>query len=107
MLIPLDITTPHELPFPFYAKHIDKHFTDTKNPSISSLKSPLVHFTSAFLERTREVMLSFSKDAMELHDIVAVWFATQNPPLVSQGKSPPYSLKENWAAVSRHFQVER
>ncbi|KAI0683230.1 nucleoside hydrolase [Cytidiella melzeri] len=111
MLIPLDITTPHELPFPFYNQHIDPHFIDTRHPSIQTLKSPLVHFTSAFLERTREVMVSFGKDAMELHDIVVVWFATQNPP------SPPsesrekkgftYPLKENWNAVPRHFQVER
>ncbi|KAI0093232.1 nucleoside hydrolase [Irpex rosettiformis] len=107
MLISLDITTPHELPFPFYAKHIDTHFTDTKNPSITSLKTPLVHFTSAFLERTREVMLSFGKDAMELHDIVAVWFATQNPPSASQEGDVAHSLREGWAAVPRHFQVER
>ncbi|KAI0812525.1 nucleoside hydrolase [Irpex lacteus] len=109
-LIPLDITTPHELPFPFYNKHVDPHCIDTKNPSLPSLKTPLVHFTSAFLERTREVMLSFGKDAMELHDIVAVWFATQNPPSRSRSaavSAGPYSLREHWAAIPRHFQVER
>jgi hypothetical protein len=109
MLMPLDITTAHELPFPFYTQHVDPHFVDTKNPSIPTQKTPLVHFTSAFLERTREVMLSFGKDAMELHDIVAVWFAIQNPPDPStpNGQSFSYNLHADWAAVPRHFQVER
>ncbi|KAI0344690.1 nucleoside hydrolase [Trametopsis cervina] len=105
ILLPLDITTPHELPFPFYVEHVDKDFTDTKNPSLPTLKSPLVHFTSSFLERTREVMLSFGKDAMELHDIVAVWYALENPP--SPTSSGINSLTDGWKAVMRHFQVER
>ena len=53
----------------------------TTRPTEPTGKPPLVHFTSAFLERTREIMVSYGKDAMELHDIVAVWCALANPPV--------------------------
>ncbi|KAG5724500.1 hypothetical protein E4T56_gene1891, partial [Termitomyces sp. T112] len=80
LLLPLDITTPHELSFRTYTEVIDQSFNSTAIPSLPSGKSPMVHFTSSFLERTREIMVSFGKDAMELHDIVAVWCAIENPP---------------------------
>ncbi|KAG6812001.1 hypothetical protein H0H92_004966 [Tricholoma furcatifolium] len=99
VLLPLDITTPHELPFEDYIARIDPSFDSTLKPSVASDKAPLVHFTSAFLERTREVMLSFGKDAMELHDIVAVWCAIENPP----GRE----LSPGWKVESRIFDVER
>ncbi|KAG5730996.1 hypothetical protein E4T56_gene12947, partial [Termitomyces sp. T112] len=57
------------------------------------------HFTSSFLERTREIMVSFGKDAMELHDIVAVWCAIENP--------PGCSLSRGWKTRSRIFDIER
>jgi predicted membrane-bound mannosyltransferase len=66
LLMPLDITTPHELPFPTYQERVDSTFVSTAKPSVASEKCPLVHFTSSFLERTREVMLEFGKDAMEV-----------------------------------------
>ncbi|KAG5352201.1 hypothetical protein C0989_003282 [Termitomyces sp. Mn162] len=72
LLLPLDITTPHELPFRTYIEVIDQSFNSTAIPSLPLGKSPMMHFTSSFLERTREIMVSFGKDAMELHDIVAV-----------------------------------
>ena len=75
-----------------------------------SQKAPLVHFTSSFLERTREVMLMFGKDAMELHDIVAVWCAIENPPPsdeeLARANSLPV-LQSHWGAVHRKFQIER
>lgn len=98
-LLPLDITTPHELPFSKYKSTIDVSFDSSLNPSLPMGKSPLVHFTSSFLERTREIMLNFGKDAMELHDVVAVWCAIENPPLKN--------LSAGWKAVKRIFDIER
>ena len=106
ILLPLDVTTPHELPFPAYKTEVDPEFESTRSPSISAAKPPLLHFTSAFLERARESMLSFGKDALELHDPVAVWFAIENPPgKESTGQSPV--LKHGWRTTRRQFQVER
>jgi hypothetical protein len=44
-------------------------------------------------------MLDYGKDAMELHDVVAVWCAAENPP----GKP----LTDPWKVQRRAFQVER
>ena len=106
ILLPLDVTTPHELPFPVYNAEVDSEFENTSSPSNPAGKPPLAHFTSSFLERTREVMLAFGKDAMELHDPVAVWFAIDNPPgQESTGQSPV--LSQGWKTTQRQFQVER
>ncbi|TFK75357.1 nucleoside hydrolase [Pluteus cervinus] len=99
-LLPLDITTPHELPFPVYRDRIDPSFQSTAVPSTELGKQPLVHFTSSFLERTREIMLQFGKDAMELHDVVAVWFAMENPPFSDD-------LALGWKTRTRVFEIER
>jgi hypothetical protein len=99
LLLPLDITTPHELPFTVYKAKVDPAFDTSSSPSVVSDKSPLTHFTSAFLEKTREVMLQFGKDAIELHDITAVWCAIENPP--SDFLSP------GWKARPRTFDIER
>jgi len=45
-------------------------------------------------------MLQFGKDAMELHDIVAVWFAVSNP-------SQEDALSSGWKMSKRIFDVER
>ncbi|KAI0036921.1 nucleoside hydrolase [Vararia minispora EC-137] len=79
LILPLDITTKHELPFPAYATHIDPTFVP-HTPSVPDGKHPLRHFASAFLHRTRDVMRGFGKDALELHDITAVWTAAMVPP---------------------------
>ncbi|KAH6914181.1 Inosine/uridine-preferring nucleoside hydrolase domain-containing protein [Coprinopsis sp. MPI-PUGE-AT-0042] len=109
ILLPLDITTPHELPFArVYKKFVDPEFENSSTPSKPDGKSPITHFTSSFLERTRELMIEFGlKDAMELHDIVAVWCAICNPPI--QGKVPEGScgLNEDWVARKRVFDIER
>ena len=106
ILLPLDVTKLHELPFPVYKAEIDPAFENTKFPSDPTKKPPLLHFTSSFLERTREVALSSGKDALKLHDPVAIWFAIENPPgKESAGQSPV--LKRGWAAIGRQFQVER
>ena len=68
----------------------------------------MVHFTSAFFDRTRTVMLQFGKDAMELHDAVAVWCAIENPPPPEdEGPHTLPMLKDGWRAVRRKFQIER
>ncbi|KAJ6602166.1 Inosine/uridine-preferring nucleoside hydrolase domain-containing protein [Mycena sp. CBHHK59/15] len=103
-LLPLDVTTPHELPFLYYKEKVDPSFETSVVPSTSSGKSPLTHFTSSFLEQTRVVMLEFGKDAMELHDIVAVWCAIENPPTPDGGVD---ALAPGWKARSRAFDIER
>jgi len=106
ILVPLDVTTLHELPFSVYKAEVDPEFVDTGSPSNPAEKLPLLHFTSAFLERTREVMLYFGKDVLELHDPVAVWFAIENPPGKESAGQPPV-LNHGWRATRRQFQVER
>jgi len=103
-MLPLDVTTPHELPFPVYRDIVDPAFSDTSKPSRPSDKTPLVHFTSSFLERTREIMLQFGKDAVELHDIVAVWCAIENPPFQDH---EAITFGNGWKAHARIFDVER
>ncbi|KAF4566240.1 hypothetical protein EYR36_011656 [Pleurotus pulmonarius] len=104
-LLPLDITTPHELRFPYYKETVDPTFHSTAAPSVQAAKSPLTHLTSSFLERTREVMLEFGKDAMELHDIVAVWCAIANPPIGANVEDAIFS--SGWRMVKRKFEIER
>ncbi|KZT11005.1 nucleoside hydrolase [Laetiporus sulphureus 93-53] len=107
LLLPLDLTTPHELPFPYYRDKVDAAFESTKKPSRSQDKPPLVHFTSAFLERTREIMIEFGKDAMELHDIVALWCAIENLPSPDDAVGAIPTLQPGWRATKRKFEVER
>jgi hypothetical protein len=49
MTLPLDITTPHELPFSVYRDRVDPAFESTSKPSRARDKAPLHHFTSGFL----------------------------------------------------------
>ncbi|TFK25530.1 nucleoside hydrolase [Coprinopsis marcescibilis] len=105
LLLPLDITTPHEIPFPVYKAAVDPDFESAGNPSrFANGKSPLTHFTSAFLEKTRDVMLEYGNDAMELHDIAAVWCAIDSPP---GSISSENSLSKGWKARQRIFDIER
>ncbi|KII92152.1 hypothetical protein PLICRDRAFT_36945 [Plicaturopsis crispa FD-325 SS-3] len=106
LLLPLDITTPHQLRFPLYKEVVDPALESTEGPSVAHGKAVLTHFTSAFLERTREVMVQFGNDAMELHDIVAVWCAIMNPPVLGEEGGSP-RLEKGWKAMKRKFQVER
>ncbi|KAI0630323.1 nucleoside hydrolase [Trametes polyzona] len=101
VLLPLDITTPHELSFPHYKAAVDPAFESTASPSRPEGKAPLVHFTSSFLERTREIMVGFGKDAMELHDIAAVWCAIANPPVKDEDEGALPALSAGWKAAQR------
>ena len=121
ILLPLDLTTDHELPFSEYRKWVDPAFSDTLSPSESDAKSPLTHFTSSFLERTAEVpttfrfphslanrlilqvMRGFGVDAVQLHDPITVWCAICNPPMIDNASL----LRDGWVARKRKFQIER
>jgi hypothetical protein len=107
LLLTLDITILHELPFAFYIQHVDPNFDSTTNPSVAAEKSPMSHFTSSFLERTRELMVDFGKDVMELHDIVAIWCAIDNPPEAFAKEHDLPSLLPGWTAAKRKFDIER
>jgi len=96
LLASLDITTSHDLPFADYQSLVDPSFAPSQQ-SVDRL--PLTHFTSSFLERTRQIMLTFGKDGMELHDIVAVWCAIDNP--------PAEDLNKRWIVNERKFNIER
>ena len=50
-------------------------------------------------------MLQYGKDAAELHDIVAVWCAIENPPLLDAAS--PMALAPNWQGCRRVFDIER
>jgi hypothetical protein len=108
ILAPLDITTPHELPFLVYKEKVDPLFESSASPSVGTCgKPPLTHFTSSFLEMTRDILLGFGKDAMELHDIVAVWCAIDNPPIASEGGDGMPTLQKGWKGLKREFDIER
>ncbi|KPV76701.1 uncharacterized protein RHOBADRAFT_51703 [Rhodotorula graminis WP1] len=72
-IFPLDLTSYLTLPFSLYISAVDPSFSDTSSPSSPQAKAPLTHFTSSFLERTREVMLQFGSDVMEQHDPTVVY----------------------------------
>ncbi|KAI9457887.1 nucleoside hydrolase [Russula earlei] len=100
LLLPLDVTSAHLLPFRGYAARVDPAFA-ADEPSVPAAKTPVAHFTSAFLRRTRSVMRAYGRDAMELHDIVAVWAAIAHPPGLPEGSAP------GWTARRRVFRIER
>jgi len=99
LMLPLDVTTLHEMSFVKYKEKVDPSFASTMDPSTAAGKSPLTHFTSSFLERTREIMQEFGKDSMELLDIAAVWCAIENP--------PERPLADCWKTRTRNFDIER
>ncbi|KAH9032452.1 nucleoside hydrolase [Lactarius pseudohatsudake] len=99
LLLPLDITCPHTLPFSAYSKYVDPTFAED-TPSVLAGKTPLTHFSSAFLRRTRRVMRAYGQDGMKLHDIAAVWAAITHPPGL-EGAAP------GWTVRRRRFEMER
>lgn len=106
-MLPLDITTPHELSFRFYKSKVDNKFASTAHPSDGNVKRLIPHFTSSIFEKTREIMLRFGKDTLELHDPVAIWCAIENPPCEEEVKGQGPTLQQGWKSVRRQFQVER
>ena len=49
-------------------------------------------------------MLMYGKDAVELHDIVAVWCAIENPP---NHDAALLVLAPDWQGCKRIFDIER
>ncbi|GAA5873474.1 hypothetical protein JCM8547_005441 [Rhodosporidiobolus lusitaniae] len=92
-IFPLDITTYLTLPFSFYSSAVDPSFSDTKTPSQPEGKSPIAHFTSSFLEGTKEVMASFGGDSMELHDPTVV------AALIDWAKAGREAVGNGWQGV--------
>ncbi|KAH8993484.1 nucleoside hydrolase [Lactarius akahatsu] len=99
LLLPLDVTCPHTLPFSAYSKYVDPAFAED-TPSVPAGKTPLTHFSSAFFRRTRHVMRAYGLDGVELHDIAAVWAAIMHPPGL-EGTAP------GWTVRRRRFEMER
>jgi len=52
-------------------------------------------------------MVAFGKDALELHDVVAVWCAIENPPETVVEENALPGLSPGWAAAKRKFDIER
>lgn len=95
VMAPLDITTPHQIPFDDL---IHASYPTKPDPSLS----PLRHFVSAMLGRVRMLQASFGlPDSMEMHDPVAVWYAVMHAVL------KPGELAEGWEVKKREFQIER
>jgi inosine-uridine nucleoside N-ribohydrolase len=95
ILAPLDITTPHQIPFDDL---IHPSYPDNPDPSLT----PLKHLTSAMLGRVRGLQASFGlPDAMEMHDPVAVWYA------IAHANLPTHQNAEGWVVRGRQFKVER
>ena len=102
----MDITTVHELPFPLYISRVDPAFDPVKL-SVAADKDPMQHFTSAFFQRTREIMRGFGKDAMELHDVAAMWAAVLNPPVKDPAdETEDLGLTPGWTVAWRKFEME-
>ena len=99
LLLPIDITASHFLPFATYSTYVDPTFA-TDTPSVQVGKTPLTHFSSAFFRRMCHVMRAHGLNGMELHDIAAVWAAITHPPGL-EGTAP------GWTVRRRRFEMER
>lgn len=47
------------------------------------------------------------KDAMEMHDVAAVWAAVANPPVQDAAEEADYGLADGWNVTRRKFVMER
>ncbi len=96
VMCPLDITTPHSIPF-------SELIQDESTPPSSRSGTPLRKFTTAMLGRVRGVMKSFGlPDSMEMHDPLAVWYALTHAPGMALDQE-----QDGWRTVKRVFKVER
>ena len=87
IICPLDITTPHQIPF-----------SDLIVP-VANTNTPIQIFISAMLQRVRGLQASFGlPDAMEMHDPVAMWYAIEH---AGRNGAP------GWRIQTREFKIER
>ncbi|KAK8854931.1 hypothetical protein IAR55_003670 [Kwoniella newhampshirensis] len=108
IMAPLDITTPHMIPF-FDLIHPSVIPIPNESGEVTAKPdpTPLESFVSAMLVRVRGLQASFGlPDAMEMHDPVAVWYAIANPPGGrTRGEAPV--LGQGWELKQREFLIER
>lgn len=121
IMAPLDITTPHQVPFsdlihPSIAAAAAAQGGPAKLTNGYPLKgvktsptgehgepTPIQAFVGAMLLRVRGLQASFGlPDAMEMHDPVAVWFA-----IAHAGSTKLSSSIDGWGLQKREFRVER
>ncbi|KAM0787015.1 hypothetical protein ACM66B_006283 [Microbotryomycetes sp. NB124-2] len=100
-LLPLDITTSLTMSFDEYKRLVDPELEGSHKPSCPEGKSPLVHFTSAFLERTVEVIRKYGGEAMEMHDPSCIWA------LIDCVRDNSDELGRAWHWQWREFEVEK
>lgn len=97
---PLDITTPHSIPF---HDLLYPGLIPDNDPNDYLPPTRLQAFTTAFLLRVRWLQKKFGNpDAMEMHDPVAIWYAIAQAGNRSNRVAPP-----GWTTVAREFAVER
>ncbi|KAJ9095309.1 hypothetical protein QFC21_005675 [Naganishia friedmannii] len=113
VMAPLDITTPHTIPFRQLIHTADVNGNGNGDAAATRGKgrgkgeelTPLREFTSAMLVRVRGLMQSFGlPDEMEMHDPVAVWYAIENPTMTTTTAG---AEGRGWKTVPRVFAVER
>ena len=129
VMAPLDITTPHDVPFVDLihpsivrkAAQATASLQDTASPAKAqkiaheAAPSPLEEFIGNMLLRVRGLQASFGlPDAMEMHDPVAVWYAVQNAELALIGTAQQpnqagatESENNGFKLQQREFKVER
>ncbi|WVQ74783.1 hypothetical protein IAR50_004389 [Cryptococcus sp. DSM 104548] len=104
ILAPLDITTPHAIPFYDLIHPSVVPIANEKGVvAVKGDPTPLERFTSAMLVRVRGLQASFGlPDSMEMHDPVAVWFAIAHASQ-KRGSAPAVG----WRLKPREFMIER
>ncbi|WVW85819.1 hypothetical protein I302_107857 [Kwoniella bestiolae CBS 10118] len=105
ILAPLDITTPHAIPFSDLIHPSVVRIPNSRGVIVETDEepSPLQAFVSAMLVRVRGLQASFGlEDSMEMHDPVAVWYALAHA--MQKRNSPPL---DGWKLTQRDFKIER
>ncbi|WWC71697.1 uncharacterized protein I206_105655 [Kwoniella pini CBS 10737] len=103
ILAPLDITTPHAIPFSDLIHPSIMSFPNKTENEIKTNATPLELFISSMLVRVRGLQASFGlEDSMEMHDPLAVWFTLNH----SNQKRNSNPLK-GWELKQKDFKIER
>ncbi|WVF72631.1 hypothetical protein IAT40_007449 [Kwoniella sp. CBS 6097] len=106
ILAPLDITTPHAIPFSDLIHPTVMQIPDSNgNIPQRGEPTPLETFVSAMLVRVRGLQASFGlPDSMEMHDPVAVWYALAH---AEKKRADTLESAEGWQLTQREFKIER